>query len=390
MAKIDEWSIQKRWNPFNSYKLLTQVYRWELIERGKPIPQPALITVDPTNSCNFNCPWCNSAIVRKRKGAISRETLNRLAGFLAEWQGSPCWPKGVEAVCIAGGGEPLLHKDLGEFIGACCEKGIEVGVVTNGYYIDNFIEPLSMCTWVGVSIDAGTKQVFNEIKGLPPSSRAFSRVIKNIEKLVEVSGNNETRLGNESPAYGVSYKYLLSVQNVNDVYKAAKIAKEIGCKNFHLRPVGATWFDLAMEKKFINKDLTKRLAEQIEKARELETMDFSVYSVTHKFGEQFEREHQFQKCHAIFMTCVFMPPVDPAKKDAITVGLCCDRRGDATIELARDLEDVEKTEELWGSEAHWRFFDSINIDECPRCTYQPHNQIYEQVIKKDLMTYRFI
>ena len=34
---------------------------------------------------------------------------------------------------------------------------------------------------------------------------------------------------------------------------------------------------------------------------------------------------------------------------------------------------------------------SIDIaNECPRCTYQPHNQIYEQVILNDSMTYKFI
>jgi hypothetical protein len=177
---------------------------------------------------------------------------------------------------------------------------------------------------------------------------------------------------------------------VNEVYQSAKIAKDIGCNNFHLRPVGAAWFDLSMDKAFSDKDLPKRLFEQIEKARELENPDFSVYAVTHKFGDQFEKLHEFGACHAIFMTCLFMPPEDSNKKDAITLGLCCDRRGDSKLELIRDLADVEKTADFWGSEAHWEIFDRIKVDECPRCTYQPHNQIYEQVIQRDLMTYRFI
>ena len=390
MTKIDEWSIRKRWNPFNSYKLMAQVYRWSLIKRGEPMPQPALVTVDPINSCNFNCPWCNSAVVKNRGEAISKQTLVRLAEFLCEWQGSPHWPKGVEAVCIAGGGEPLLHKDIGIFIEHCYKRGIEIGVVTNGYYIDKLLEPLSLCTWVGVSIDAGNEKTFNSLKGLPDNSGAFKKILRNIEKLAEFSQKRKTRLGSDSLGYGVSYKYLLSNQNVNEVYQAAKIAKEIGCKNFHLRPVGATWFDLSIDRKFIDNELPQKLAKEVEKSRELETLDFGVYAVTHKFGDQFERVHQFHLCHAIFMTCVFMPPTNANKKDAITVGVCCDRRGDPKSELARDLEDVEKTAELWGSQSHWAIFDRINIEDCPRCTYQPHNQIYEQVIEKDLMTYRFI
>lgn len=390
MAKIDEWSIQKRWNPFNSYKLLTQVYRWKLIKKGRPIPQPALVTVDPINSCNFRCPWCNSAKVTSSSSKISRKSLLRLADFLSNWKGSPEWYGGVEAVCVAGGGEPLMHEDIGDFIERCRENGIEVGVVTNGYYIDRFLEPLSLCTWVGVSIDAGTPFTFNKIKGLPDSSDAFDRVIENIRRLVDYSKSKSATLASESPGYGVSYKYLLSIQNVDEVYKAASIAKSIGCKNFHLRPVGATWFDLDLDKKFISHDLAAKLEAQISKARELEEKNFGVYAVTHKFGDQFQRSHQFHTCHAIFMTCVFMPPVNKGKKDAITIGLCCDRRGDPKLELARDLENIEDLAALWGSEHHWAIFENLNIDECPRCTYQPHNQIFEQVIEKDLMTYKFI
>lgn len=390
MDKIDEWSIQKRWNPFNSYKLMAQVYRWSMIKRGEAIPQPALVTVDPINSCNFNCSWCNSARVKNRGGAISKQTLVRLADVLGEWHGSPHWSKGVGAVCIAGGGEPLLNKDIGVFIEHCYKRGIEIGVVTNGYYIDRFIEPLSLCTFVGVSLDAGSEITFNNLKGLPNTSGALRKILSNIEKLVEFSKKQKNRLGNDSPGYGVSYKFLLCNQNVNEVYQSVRLAKEIGCKNFHLRPVGATWFDLSLDRNFIDEDLPQKLTEELERARKLETLDFGVYAVTHKFGEQFDRTHQFYRCHAIFMSCVFMPPSNINKPDAITVGLCPDRRGDSDLELVRDLEDVKKITELWGSQSHWAIQDNINVENCPRCTCQPHNQIFEQVIEKDLMTYRFI
>ena len=41
-----EWNPSKRWNPFNSYKLLAQVERWKKIKRGRPLPPPVLITVE--------------------------------------------------------------------------------------------------------------------------------------------------------------------------------------------------------------------------------------------------------------------------------------------------------------------------------------------------------
>jgi len=59
-----EWNPSKRWNPFNSYKLLAHVDRWKGIKRGRAIPPPVLVTVDPTNLCNLNCVWCNAEFVR--------------------------------------------------------------------------------------------------------------------------------------------------------------------------------------------------------------------------------------------------------------------------------------------------------------------------------------
>ena len=106
--KFQEWNPSKRWNPFNSYKLLSHVHRWKQIKRGKPIPPPVLITIDPTNVCNFNCVWCNAEFIRKkRKGSLSEKMLLNLADFLPRWgEGNPNWKPGVEAICIAGGGEP--------------------------------------------------------------------------------------------------------------------------------------------------------------------------------------------------------------------------------------------------------------------------------------------
>ncbi|HEX68221.1 MAG TPA: radical SAM protein [bacterium] len=385
--KIDEWSIQKRWNPFNSYKLLAQVYRWRKIQRGKPIPQPVLVTVDPINACDLRCVWCNSEfVIDKRKGRkLSTEMLLKIADFLSRWQGSPEWEKGVEAVCIAGGGEPLLHEGVGKFIEALREKGIEAGVVTNGTMIHRFIPQLSECTWVGVSVDAGSAETFARLK----KRDLFHQVIKNMEKLINYSERNKTWLGREGQGYGVSYKYLLYPGNIHEVYQAAKLAKEIGCRNFHLRPMGVPWDKVGKVEKIFSEDDLKLFQEQVEKARTLEDENFGVFTITHKFDPTLHTLNAFPKCYAIFMTCVFMPPQDN-NPSHFTLGLCCDRRGDELLELGKNLESVEEVAKLWGSEKHWEIFDKIDVSTCPRCTYQPHNQIFEYVIKRDFMTYKFI
>ncbi|MFQ5861504.1 MAG: radical SAM protein [Candidatus Brocadiales bacterium] len=390
--KHREWAASKRWNPFNSYKLLAQVYRWRKVRPFKRVPQPALVTVDPINVCNNRCVWCNSEfILDTRNRALSNKALGEIADFLPKWRGCATWEPGVEAVCIAGGGEPLLNKETGFFIEKCTSNRIEVGVVTNGTLIGSFVESLSKCTWVGVSVDAGRAETFKKLKRVA-SEDIFSRIINNIVRLVNYSKRHKTLLASEGLGYGVSYKYLLHPENVREIYEAARLAKSVGCRGFHLRPASNPWNKLGSELvNFASEDL-EIFVEQMQMARELEDENFSIYGVTHKFDEKLNPANYFANCYAVFMSAVFMPrTAESQDKDAFTFGLCCDRRGDAKLELARNIVSACEIEKLWGSKKHWEMFNSIKVEqECPRCTYQPHNQIYEHVILKDNMTYKFI
>jgi organic radical activating enzyme len=387
---IKEWSPSKKWNPFNSYKLLAQVPRWELIQRNKSIPQPVLVTVDPVNMCNLKCSWCNAhSILESNTSMLSRKSLLRIADFLTVWQGTKKWPKGVETICIAGGGESLLNPYIDEFIEVCIAKGIEVGVVTNGTLIDKHLEALSKCTWVGVSIDAGTRQTFANAKG----ADLFDKVISNIKKLIDYSEEHDTKLALKKQGYGVSYKYLLHSSNMSEIYTAAEIAKRVGCRNFHMRPAGIPWSDIQNEKRKdffkFTPDVIKKFKAEVNKARKLESEEFGIFGITHKFDNKFNPANFFSNCYAIFMTGVFMPGTD-GNEDSINFGLCCDKRGDPEVLLEENIVDPKIIAESWGGKKHAGIFEKIKVDRCPRCTYQPHNQIYEHVIKDDSMTYKFI
>lgn len=388
-----EWKAGKRWNPFNSYKLIAHVETWKNIKRGRNIPAPILVTVDPTNSCNLDCQWCNARFIRnRRKRFLSAKALRDISDFLPTWKDVSGIGPGVQAVCVAGGGEPLMNSHTGDFVDRLIHHEIEVGVVTNGLLMDNVIDALAQSTWVGVSVDAGTEKTFQVYKGRKKGQ--FNRVIDNISLLIEYSKRHHTRLGQSHPAYGVSYKYLLYEDNIGEICQAAKLAKEIGCKNIHFRPAGTAWDNLGTQREIrFNRDQIELFNEQIALAMELDDETFGVYGVTHKFNNQFQRSNCFENCHAIFMTAVFEPPAgrDEASNDAFVFGLCCDRRGDAKLELGTNLTDVNDIAKLWGSRTHWSIYDAIKVHaECPRCTYQPHNEIYENVILEDSMTYKFI
>jgi pyruvate-formate lyase-activating enzyme len=333
----------------------------------------------------MKCVYCNAGfILSENSQSLSEKTLMELADFLPEWQGSKEWAKGVSAICIAGGGESLLNKYTGKFIDRCIDNGVEVGIVTNGVLIDKYLESLSRCTWVGVSVDAASGKTFKALKGVD----LFDKVIDNISLLVDYSNKKETKLSTKLQGYGVSYKYLLHPLNVYDVGEAVKIAKDIGCRNFHLRPVGVPWDKLNTLSIEFSMDMISALDGQIERARNLEDDNFGVFGITHKFGDKLEKQNCFKKCYAIFMTGVVCPSKQGG--DTFDFGLCCDRRGDPRLRLGENLGSVEGIAELWGTDRHWYIFDKIKLSDCCRCTYNPHNIIYENVIENDNMTYKFI
>ena len=370
---MKEWS--SKWNPFNSDKLMAHVYRWKEIQRGKIIPPPVIVTVDPTNVCNLNCVWCNSKYLRDRnKNQIDNETLNNMADFLKDWKKDYF---GLEAVCIAGGGEPTLHKGLGEFVEQLTDNKINVGIVTNGTNLDKHMDYLSKCSWVGVSVDAGTSETYKKLKGV----NYFEKVKENIRKLNKVASKG--LLGEPGQGHGISYKYLLHPENVREVYQAAKIAKELGCRNMHIRPFGNPW-DRKIDSIFSYGDI-EEFKDQITKARELEDKYFRIFGITHKFDGNFDKANDFKDCHAIFMTADFLPPTSTGK---FNFGVCCDRRGDKRLTL-EDLTDFNDVKKFWGSKKHWKMHDKIDVKACPRCTYQPHNQLYEKVIMEENTTYEF-
>lgn len=391
-----QWSDE--FNPFNSMKMFAHVDRWSNIKRGARLPPPVSVTVDPINSCNLSCVWCNAKYrldymkgdsrVRpfangerssplKSNNMLSESTLDEILDFFSDW--------GVKTVCIAGGGEPLLNRYIGSFINKAPRKGIETGIVTNGYYLDKYMDSLVNCTWVGVSIDSATEQTYEKLKGRP----GLEKVLAGSKKLVRYSFDNNSILNQFGQGHGLSYKYLLHPGNVHEVYHAAELAKQTGFRNLHIRPYDQSWDNInhLFNISFTDAELAE-FQTQLTKAYKLEDSYFKVFGVTHKFNGKFNRNNDFKNCYAIFMQGVFMPPSDQTK-GKFDYCVCGDRRGDSELTLF-NLNSPKEILDFWGSSEHWKMFDKIKVDNCPRCTAIVPNKIYEKAILVDNCTYNFM
>lgn len=360
---MKEWNSP--YNPFNSMKVLLYKDELQAIADQKFMP-PVVADTDPINKCNFNCIWCNAKdVMAGKKYAMSEKHLLELADFYKEW--------GIKSTCVAGGGEPLMNPAFNSFLERLHKNGIEIGVITNGSLMtDEHIETIARTArWCGISVDAGNAETYVSVKGIKDVF-LFGKVLENIKKLrlkIDELGTN----------CDIGFKFLLHPLNASEIYDAVLLAKKYGAHDFHLRPVG--WDNLTITEGKQNilygQWLLERIDKQIEEAMKLESSNFHVYGVRHKFQPNLNRKINFKRC--------WTPPLLATFGSDGNCHLCFDMRGRKDLILCRHDPDPREILKVWGSQKHIDMIASINIKDCPRCTFGTYNEIIENVFLKDRM-----
>lgn len=346
------------WNPFNSAKVLLWRQHLEGCAREDYLP-PVTVDIDPSNKCNYDCKFCNAYDMITKSGKdMPEEHMLKLSDFLKEW--------GVNSVCIAGGGEPFMNKGMCALMERMYENELENGVITNGSLLtDRDISVMAKtCLWVGFSMDAAKSETYASIKGIK-NDKLFNKVLENISKLVKKSENTKC---------SVAYKYLLIPENQYEIYDAIKLAKSLGVRDFHLRPVGWDNLTKTKGKEDYNYDL-ESINKQIEEGQKLETKDFRVFGIRHKFNPDFTRKVNFSRCWAI--------PILPTFGADGNIHCCFDMRGNPDLILCRHYPDPSEILKVWNTEYHKKMIREIDVTKCPRCTFGAYNEIVEKVIIED-------
>lgn len=357
-----EWT--NKYNPFNSWKALTHTDRFQAILDGEP-KSPVVVNMDLTNKCNYDCGFCmfkNSARADETsRNFRNNESLEKgyaltLPKLWKDW--------GVKSVCLAGGGEPTLHSDCKDFIKECNNQGLELGFVTNGYLVNNkdwYQTVAANCKFVGFSIDAGNPKDYAKVKGVP--EHYFGQVITNMKNIASVKRDLETDVQ-------IGFKFLLDKNNQNSIYDAAKLARTLGANHFQFRP--------AIDDYKYSEQEIENIWKQIEEAQKLETDDFQVFGVKHKFNQDLTKKHNFNKCRANMLTTTWAADGK--------VYMCTDSRGNPWSELGEHYPNPEEFIKLWGSREHFDKVDKINHNKnCDRCTLTAYNEFFENIFLEDKM-----
>jgi len=349
---VKEWN--DKYNSFNSFKGLLYIEWYKAILRGEFLP-PIEASIDPVNTCNFDCLWCNNAMTKARGVMMRKNHLLDLFQFFRDW--------GVKGICIAGGGEPTLHPHLGEAIFYAHALNMPIALMTNGTFLgsdDGLLAAASCCRWIGVSVDCANRETFKKLKG----SDSFNKVLTNIKRLVELGGRE------------IVYKFLLHPENQNEVFEAIELARLLGCQRIHIRPVSFMNFQDQEE----NYDIDS-IDRQVEKGRaEFETEKFGIFYIRHKYNTEMHRTFGFSKCRATPLMPIFHANGD--------MSLCVDRKNDKSMVFGSH-EKIDEIRKIWGGIEHKAKIQAIDLEECPKCTFNEYNTQIEKCVINNSMDFEF-
>jgi len=347
-----EW--KNEFNSFNSWKgmLYAPWYRairdWKDGKRKSPLP-PVEASLDPIHECNLRCSWCNFGkyFDEKTMRRMPNEHLFNLITFLGNW--------GVKAICYGGGGNPSLHNKLPEALFATRQMGMDVSIADNGTILnDKLINMIARtCRWAGISVDASTSETYK----LQRKVNLFDKAIENIEKLSNIVKKIDTNCD-------VAYKFLIFGHNQHEIYDACKLAKKIGVKDFHVRPSDPVHQGVA-DKNIKWEYNINLVLKEFKKCHELETENFHVYTILHKFSDGFIPKKNFDQCYA--SPCCIQLCADG------NIYLCPDQRHSEFYKLGTHYPKPKEILNIWGKEKHYKLVFETGKDNCKtRCTFQPY------------------
>jgi len=119
---IEQEPVQGRTYTSNVSKLLKHLPKIKLLQDGKR-PSPVMFHMSPANPCNLTCSFCCFAN-RTLKEMLTLDQMKKAIDSFVEL--------GATGMELTGGGEPTLHPDFGKVVNYAYEKGLKIGVVTNG------------------------------------------------------------------------------------------------------------------------------------------------------------------------------------------------------------------------------------------------------------------
>lgn len=295
------------------YYYLDQV---EKLIQGEFVP-PVTCEIDPSNKCMLDCNFCMFENYRDcSREDLPWEIYQNLIHDLKNL--------GTRSITFTGGGEPLMHPQFNQMIGAALTLGFQVGLVTNGVKLDRIENPNDFL-FIRISLDAHNAKDYKAVKGVD----LFDRVINNIKAAV-ASGST------------VGLSYVVGPDNNKNLEKAEKLAEELGVSYIQIKPA------------YMNDK------------REIFT-DFEYPDGRPIIGTK-------RYIPKDTMPCTIAALVGIVGADS-NVYYCCQHRGVDKFKLGSLIDN--SFSDLWKK----RLAMKPNITFCPMCRYMNYTKAYKEILE---------
>jgi MoaA/NifB/PqqE/SkfB family radical SAM enzyme len=219
IMKSKEHDFAAKLKQKSTVKSLKGYINWRKYPDKNKMPSeagPISINLDLTSACNFACSFCvDSGIINSGK-VLSFDTIKKTIDILKS--------KGLLSVILLGGGEPTLHRDFERIVRYIKNKGLQLGIVTNGTRLEKVIKVAKLLKrkdWVRLSVDAAKESTFTTSHN-PRIKVTLKEILTKARELKKAN-----------PLISLGYSFVIVWEdagkqltpNINEMSEAVKLAR---------------------------------------------------------------------------------------------------------------------------------------------------------------------
>lgn len=353
---MDKWQIDGSKLHFHPERVAQWLEVGDDWEKAKKV-YPIYWEITTSAACNHRCTFCSTDAIGYPAILVDADLL------IARMEEAKAL--GVKSVMFAGTGEPLVHKRISKIVERAVSAGLDCAFTTNGVLLDR-LEPVNRCTWIKVSLNAGTQDSYAAIHRT--DAKDWDKVWAGIRNAVKRKGKCT-----------IGVQCVVLPENVYEMRGLAELCRDAGVDYLVLKPYSQATFMLSHTYEKID---YAPMREYLSKVCELETKSFKVIYRKNAVEQEIGKKHSYDKCRS-------------------TPSMWCYSKGDGDlISCSAHLMDErfnlgnlnrQTFQEIWEGERrreNWLLMRDFNIAKCRlNCRMESSNKYMHRILHASHRTF---
>ena len=329
---MDDWHIDGHKLTYHPARVAQWLEAGDDWEKAKKV-YPIYWEITTSAACNHRCTFCSVDAIGYPAILFDERILSERMAEAARL--------GVKSVMFGGTGEPLVHKRISAITTSATDVGLDVAFTTNGVLLDR-LEPISRCTWIKISLNAGRQETYAAIHKTKPED--WDRVWSGIERAVKRKGKCT-----------IGVQCVVLPENVYEMRELASLCVDAGVDYLVLKPYSQATFMLSHQYEGVD---YKAMRSYLEAVKDFDTPTFKVIYRANAMQQEMTGRHGFSKCNATpFFWCYAMAD---GRVFTCSAHLLDDRFCIGNL-------NTHSFQEIWEGEKrriNWEMMREFNIKQC--------------------------